>query len=176
MLPPEGNDLILAGVLLSITANPVMLDLAGRLARYLEERPALAARLTRIGRLTAGRHVLESIPALRDHTVIIGYGRVGATIARVLGELELPFVVVEFDRRRAEEVRGRGLSVVWGDATAAEVLEAAGIEHARLLIIAIPKGFQARRVLDRAREANPDIDTWSVRTARRNSPTCANGA
>jgi K+:H+ antiporter len=35
MLPPEGDDLILASILLSITANPVAFDLAGRLARHI---------------------------------------------------------------------------------------------------------------------------------------------
>jgi CPA2 family monovalent cation:H+ antiporter-2 len=158
VLPAEGNDLILAGALLSIMANPVAFDLADRFARRLDARPAPAPGPARVGRRAAGGRVPEGAPALREHAVIVGHGRVGATIARVLGELELPFVVVELDRRRAEELRGRGLAVVWGDAAAAGVLEAAWIEHARLLVVAVPDGFQARRVLDRAREANPGVD------------------
>jgi monovalent cation:H+ antiporter-2, CPA2 family len=158
VLPPEGEDLILAGALLSITVSPLAFGLAGRLAQSLERRPALAARLTRAGGRAAERHVPEPAPELRDHAVIVGHGRVGATIARVLGELELPFVVVELDRRLAEELRGRGTTVVWGDASAPGVLEAAGIGHARLLVVAVPDGFQARRILDRAREVRPGID------------------
>jgi monovalent cation:H+ antiporter-2, CPA2 family len=158
VLPPEGNDLILAGALLSITANPAMFGLAGRFARSLERRPALVGWLTRAEGPAADRHVPEPAPELRDHAVIVGHGRVGSTIARVLGELELPFVVVELDRRRAEELRGRGVAAVWGDASAPGVLEAAGIGRARLLVVAVPDGFQARRVLDRAREASPGVD------------------
>jgi CPA2 family monovalent cation:H+ antiporter-2 len=43
------------------------------------------------------------------------------------------------------------------------VLKAAGIRHARLLVLAIPDGFQARRVLEIARGLNPHIRT-AVRT------------
>jgi monovalent cation:H+ antiporter-2, CPA2 family len=39
MLPPEGDDLILASILLSITATPVAFDLAGRLARHIASNP-----------------------------------------------------------------------------------------------------------------------------------------
>jgi CPA2 family monovalent cation:H+ antiporter-2 len=159
VLPAAGHDLILAGALLSITVNPVGFDLADRFARHLDGWPALAAGLARFGRRDADVRVPGEVPAaLRGHAVIVGHGRVGATIARVLGELELPFVVVELDRRRAEELRERGLTVVWGDATAAGVLEAACIAHARLLVVAVPDGFQARRILDCAREANPAVD------------------
>jgi CPA2 family monovalent cation:H+ antiporter-2 len=48
--------------------------------------------------------------------------------------------------------------VVWGDAAAPIILEAAGIASARLLILATPDGPEARRVLEGARDANPTID------------------
>jgi monovalent cation:H+ antiporter-2, CPA2 family len=45
------------------------------------------------------------------------------------------------------------------------VLEAAGAERARLLILAIPRGFQKRRIIELARQANPRIET-AVRAHR----------
>ena len=54
---------------------------------------------------------------------------------------------------------------IYGDATAAGVLQAAGVDRARLLIVAVPQGFQKRRIVELAREANPRIDT-AVRTHR----------
>jgi CPA2 family monovalent cation:H+ antiporter-2 len=73
--------------------------------------------------------------------------------------------VVDEDRRRVEELRKHGLTAIYGDATAAGVLEAAGVERARLLILAIPQGFQKRRIIELARQANPHIET-AVRTHR----------
>ena len=58
--------------------------------------------------------------------MIVGYGRVGSVVGKGLLEQGLPIVVIEQDRRRVEELRAHGISVVYGDATTAGVLEAAG--------------------------------------------------
>ena len=77
----------------------------------------------------------------------------------------MPYIIVESNRWRAEELRAQGLPVVWGDAAAPGVLEAAHVEYARLLVIATPDPFQGRRILELARRVNPRIDTV-VRTHR----------
>ncbi|HKZ27620.1 MAG TPA: cation:proton antiporter, partial [Rubrobacteraceae bacterium] len=53
---------------------------------------------------------------LKDHVVIVGYGRVGSFVARMLRSLEQPFVVVDLDPGRADAARESGLPVVYGDA------------------------------------------------------------
>jgi CPA2 family monovalent cation:H+ antiporter-2 len=160
LLPPEGRDLILAGALLSITLNPLVFVAADRSAAWLRARPTLLARLERSGDPRAGGGGVElKMANWQGHAVIVGYGRVGAPIGRALQQQGLPYIVVERNRRRARELRSRGQVVVWGDAAAAGVLEAAHIDSARLLVIAAPDAFQARRILDVARRANPRIDT-----------------
>jgi CPA2 family monovalent cation:H+ antiporter-2 len=77
----------------------------------------------------------------------------------------VPFTVVDENRRRVEDLRKQGLAAIYGDATAAGVLEAAGVGNAKLLIIAIPQEFQKRRIIELARGANPRIDT-AIRTHR----------
>jgi CPA2 family monovalent cation:H+ antiporter-2 len=72
-------------------------------------------------------------------------------------------VVVEEDRRRVEELRRRDIPAVYGAATAAGVLKAAGVDRARLLIVAAPRGFQTQRIIELARQANPVIKT-AIRT------------
>jgi monovalent cation:H+ antiporter-2, CPA2 family len=97
--------------------------------------------------------------ALRDHAVIVGFGRVGGIIGAALADNKLPFVVIERDLRLVETLRERGIRAIYGDASASGVLGAAHIESARLLVIASPDSYAARRVLDLARQANPEIDT-----------------
>jgi CPA2 family monovalent cation:H+ antiporter-2 len=75
---------------------------------------------------------------LQDHVVIAGYGRVGAFVARLLGRLEQPFVVVDSNPGRADEARDAGYPTVFGDAGAEPVLDAAGVRRARLVIVTIP--------------------------------------
>ncbi|ACA19276.1 potassium efflux system protein [Methylobacterium sp. 4-46] len=162
LLPLEGRDLILAGALLSITLNPLFFAGIGRLVALLDTRPGLAARFERRG---AGP--LPQVSGARGrragHAVVVGFGRVGSSIGRALDAWDLPYVVVERDRRRVEELRKAGRETVFGDAAAPGILEAAGIGRARLLVVASPDAHQARHLIAIAREANPGIDTL-VRT------------
>jgi CPA2 family monovalent cation:H+ antiporter-2 len=165
LLPAEGRDLILAGAILSITLNPLMFAAVGPVVAWLRSRPRLLARLERSGDPLATLAEEPSDVGLQHHAILVGYGRVGAIIGDVLKAQRLPFVVIEENRRRVEELRKDGVIAIYGDATAAGVLEAAGGARARLLIVAIPQGFQKRRILELARKANPQIDT-AVRTHR----------
>jgi CPA2 family monovalent cation:H+ antiporter-2 len=96
---------------------------------------------------------------LQAHAIIVGYGRAGRIIGDALKAHHLPFVVVEENRRRVEALRRDDVSAVYGDATAAGVLDAAKVDQARLLVIAAPRGFQTQRIIEIARQANPRIRT-----------------
>ncbi|GJE16148.1 YbaL family putative K(+) efflux transporter [Methylobacterium marchantiae] len=161
LLPTEGRDLILGGAILSITLNPLFFVLADRATRYFAERPDLAARFERRG--AAETAVTEAPKPHRGHAIVVGYGRVGSTIAKAFAAWDLPYLVVDRDRRRVLDLRKDGIEAVFGDATAPGILEAADIGEARLIVIASPEAHTARRLVELAREANPGIDTL-VRT------------
>jgi monovalent cation:H+ antiporter-2, CPA2 family len=93
---------------------------------------------------------------LKGHVIIIGYGRVGSFVARMLQRLEQPFVVVDVDPGRVEAARESGIPIIYGDAPADPVLEAAGVREARLVILAMTEAVGARLVIERVRALNPD--------------------
>ena len=62
----------------------------------------------------------------------------------------LSYVVIERDRALVEPLMARQVPAICADATMPGVLEAASIANARLLIVAQPDGFQARRILELA--------------------------
>ena len=154
ILPVEGRDLVLAGAILSIALNPLA---------FLAI-PSLSKRLQRLSRNTAPSRLTEqpagsghsAVPA-RDHAVLVGYGRVGVQIAAMLERANAPFTVIERDHTLVANIRQRGGFAVQGDAALDVVLEAAGIRHARVIVILVPDGFQACRVLAIARALNPTI-------------------
>lgn len=94
---------------------------------------------------------------LGDHVVIAGYGRVGSFVARLLARLDQPFVVVDPNPARADEARDSSYPVVYGDAGAEPVLEAAGVRRARLVIVTVPDPVGARLVVERVRSINPNV-------------------
>ncbi|MBT3346793.1 MAG: portal protein, partial [Gemmatimonadetes bacterium] len=94
---------------------------------------------------------------LHDHVVIAGGGRVGQHIAGILKRLEIRFVLIELNHVRLEECQTAGYPAVYGDATQTVVLEAAGVEAARLLMVTVPNAILALQVTSAARQVNDDL-------------------
>lgn len=96
---------------------------------------------------------------LHDHVIIVGAGDVGLSAAKTLLALDRHCVLVELDQHRLEACRQSGVAVVFGDGAQPAVLEAAGLETARLLIITAPAAETslAAARLARARRAHLHI-------------------
>jgi CPA2 family monovalent cation:H+ antiporter-2 len=158
ILPPEGQSLIVAGALLSISLNPVAFGAAERVARWIAERPRLAEALERSGSALVELAPVVDETQLHDHAVLIGHGRVGAPLADELALHGIPFVIVEQSHDMAEALRERGLPVISGDAARPDVLGQAHVERARLVVIASPDAYQTRAILALARRLNPNVE------------------
>ncbi len=99
----------------------------------------------------------------RDHVIVVGHGRMGSTVTEALQRDSARYVIVEEQERTVAGLRTRGERAVFGDATRADVLHRAGIEHARLIVVTAPEPIRARRVVEIARQAHPQIAV-AVRT------------
>jgi CPA2 family monovalent cation:H+ antiporter-2 len=155
LLPPEGQSLIVAGALLSISLNPLAFEAAGRLSRWAQARPGVLAALERG---TPDQPVASTDDeALRAHAILVGHGRVGGTIGEALAGSGVPYVVIEQSRELFESLRDRGVPAIYGNAGRPLVMELARPERARLIIVTAPDPFQARAVVDQARRLNPSI-------------------
>ena len=94
---------------------------------------------------------------LRGHVVIVGYGLNGRNLANVLHAVKVPFVVLELNPDVVRAAKELGMSIMYGDSTRKEVLHRTGLEHARILVVAISDAIATRRTVALAREMNPDI-------------------
>ncbi len=94
---------------------------------------------------------------LRDHVVVVGYGRTGRAAVEVMRRTGLPFVVVDSDHAVTESCAGGCGSAIWGDATVPTVLEATGLASARLLLITTPDVAGIRAIVRHARAIRPGI-------------------
>lgn len=159
LMPPEGQSLIVAAAILSISLNPVAFWGADRLARWIDAHPKVLSALER------GSPILPETPpelddgALRDHAIIVGFGRVGGAIGDILARRKFPYVAIDHSRERVLHLREQGIAAIFGDAARPEVLPLAHPERARLLVVATPDPFQARAIIESARAANPTIQT-----------------
>jgi len=94
---------------------------------------------------------------LHHHVIIAGAGRVGSYVAKVLKSLHITFVVIELDSRQVSRLKETGMPLVYGDAGQPIVLNAAGIEHAKLLIITTPSAIVTKTIVEKSRQANPKL-------------------
>ncbi len=157
LLSEEGRDLILAAAILSITLNPLMFGLAGKLERWTKNQPRLIETMERTTEMSIAFPPGEE--PLMGHAIIVGFGRVGRTIAETLTTQKMQFVVIESDRAVVKAARKAGVRAVWGDATRPPIFALASPESARLLILAAPGAYQSRQVLELSRRVNPSLDT-----------------
>ncbi len=157
LMPSEGRDLILAGALLSITLNPLFFALQPAIERWMRRHPWLERLLER-EEVTRARTASEQPRDLRDHAVVIGHGRVGGAIVEALRANGIPYIVIERDRPRFESLQSQGMPALFGDGSDPGTLAIACVQQARLLIVATPDSFQARRVIELSEKMSPGID------------------
>jgi CPA2 family monovalent cation:H+ antiporter-2 len=175
IMPEEGRDLILAGALISIILNPLMFWAGERL------RPAVETWLRHPPEDSAGHARVEpelvpsapaaTVPAeaeteedlaehqttLTGHTILAGYGRVGAVIGEGLLAAEIPFVLIEDAEGRVAAARASHIEVIEGNAATSRALALANVAEATTVIIAIPNAFEAGQATEQSRRLNPGV-------------------
>lgn len=79
--------------------------------------------------------------------LVLGFGRYGQTVARVLSATGVRATVIDHNANTIDSARRFGFKVYFGDATQADLLHAAGIAHARTVVVAIDDSEQSNRVV-----------------------------
>jgi K+:H+ antiporter len=164
IFPPRATSAIIVAAIVSIALNPL-------LRRLVDPVDSLARRARRQMR---GAAVRLSDTAVADaarppgdsayHAVVVGYGPVGRTLVRLLGENDIACTVIEMNLDTVRRLRLLGQPAVYGDAAHAETLRGAGIERSTSIILS-PSGLRApQEIIRLARELNPNIQAL-VRSA-----------
>ena len=176
LLPPEGFQLIVAGALLSIALNPLLLHFINPLEVRLRASPAMNRVLERRAGDLANLDPARDDDSPRLHAILCGYGQVGRMIARAMERRGFRYVVITQQRGEVERLRARGVDALYGDASNAELLERAHVRSARVFIVAGDDAHVTHLIVDRARTMNPAIDFVVRTTATRRSRSSARSA
>ena len=150
LLSKQARDLILAGAILSIMLNPLVFAGVDWLIARLERRKAPSP-----SRVAPAKAI--PVTHLRDHTILVGYGRVGNIIGNDLKQKELPFLVIEVSEGAVSKLKESGIEALAGNAAQPEVLKAARLAESRNVVVAIPEAFEAGQIVQQARAASADV-------------------
>jgi glutathione-regulated potassium-efflux system ancillary protein KefC len=141
VLPPETIAVLNAVVAASMLTTPPLMVLYMRYRAFTERQVERAA-----------DRIAEANPV-----IIAGFGRFGQVVLRVLRGLGIRATVIDHDPQQIDTVRRFGWKAYYGDATRMDLLEAAGIRQARLLLVAIDDPEAAMRLVERVRARFPQL-------------------
>jgi len=147
-----GNELqlVLAASLISMVIASFVIPYNGRIARKLVK-----------SYMSNSSQKVDAIEQankdLRDHVIICGYGRSGQYLGRFLKEEHIPFVALDIDPTRVHQAAVAGEHVMYGDAGRRVVLEAAGSERAKAVVVSYSDMRASMKVLHVIQENYPDL-------------------
>jgi len=147
ILPKDGHDLVLAGALVSIMLNPLLFAALDRWharndARALRDAPPEPA----------------VVPMdIAGHAILVGYGRVGSQLAKLLQARGVPLVVIDDDADLVARSRANGFLSIRGNAANPRVMDEAAPGRANMAVFAIPQALEAGETIARLKAINPSI-------------------
>jgi CPA2 family monovalent cation:H+ antiporter-2 len=101
--------------------------------------------------------LLDDAGELDDHVLIAGFGRVGQTLGLLLDSCAVPHLALDLDQERVALGRRQGLPVFFGDACRLDVLRAAAVARARVVVITLDEPAAANRAVHVVRQARPEV-------------------
>ncbi|RLG31256.1 potassium transporter KefB [Methanosarcinales archaeon] len=144
--------LLLASSIITMGLTPFMMVIAPHIATFASRLP-ISERM-----ITGGEFArLDKKERIKDHLVIIGFGNTGRYLAKVASDVGIPYVIIETNPETVRVEREKGEPIFYGDATRPNVLKEAGIEDARIVVIATSDPIATRRITELARKLSPKI-------------------
>lgn len=115
--------------LLSMMISPVVYKMA----------PVFAERVTASSRFNAKRKKNDDRESqgLVDHAIIIGYGLAGRRAAVAFEAARIPYCVIDLNFKAIKDLKSRGVTAIYGDASKDEVLEGVAVEKAKIVLVAV---------------------------------------
>lgn len=156
VIEPQIGQIALTAVLFSMILAPFLIRYNHALASLFAPRGGVAEQEAPIASLETTGH-------FRNHVIICGYGRIGQSVGRFLEEERIPFVAVDLDSPKVRIAHLAGEPVFYGDSSERDILEALGVQAARLVVLSHEDVEAALKTLHHLRSLRPDLPTM-VRT------------
>ncbi len=151
LLDERLDQLFLAVAVGTMALTPALIDIAPRVGAWLELRIPNRWRASPTGA------PMQADAPIGDHVIIVGFGFNGRNLARVLRDVGIAYRVIDSNANKARQERRRGEPVLYGDASSTEILHHAGVERARVLVVAISDIAATRATVASVRRLNPNV-------------------
>lgn len=153
VLPAEGTNVLVATAIVSIALNPLLFRMLPAMEARFGKRWQRWAQEPRAPQVDTPPASDEAAPAV----VITGLGELGRRLAERSIASATPVCLVDDNLERLEVFRTHGVATVFGDPGREQVLEAARVTAARVIVVTNPSLATKMRICSLARRLNPRI-------------------
>lgn len=159
-LPTEAMDVLAVVAIASMALNPFFYRATGQLERLALAIGPLAAwaknrRAHKPVDLVTMQADEASLP--KHRAIVVGYGPVGQTVARLLESNEIVPTIIEMNLETVRRLIAEGKTAIYGDAAQRGTLENAGIAATGTLILTASEVGNAAEIIRLARDCNPQV-------------------
>lgn len=148
LLPSDVSSMLLGAGVISMAITPYMIDHARSWSLFFTQEKSVET------------HDLEQLPEdknLTDHVIICGFGRIGQTVSRFLKQDSIDFVAIDIDPLRTRTAREAGENILFGSSRQTEILNAAHLNQAKLVVVAFGEDKQSLEVVQKVRSLSPEV-------------------
>jgi CPA2 family monovalent cation:H+ antiporter-2 len=151
LIAGEAGQILFAAIIISMAISPFLI-------RYNSVLAEKICRLRPSDQDYSMTHDLEhEAEGLTQHVIICGYGRIGQNLGRLLDHEGFPYVALDLDPSVVREAHEAGEPVHYGDATRHEIIHAAGIERAGVVVVTFEDHTTALQILNHIRREKPHV-------------------
>ena len=161
LMPEEGQNVLVAAAIISITLNPLLFRSLPRIEKWLRRRPGLWKLLNARAERRMLRVNMEATAQISNErntdsrvAVIVGFGPVGRSVDRLLRDAGMETVIIDMNMDTISALSEEGHAAIFGDATREAILEQAGVANASHLVLTLPQASDRAAIVSAAKNLN----------------------
>jgi monovalent cation:proton antiporter-2 (CPA2) family protein len=141
---PQTSSMLIIIIILSMASTPLLLALNEKIIRprYIRNR---------------NKRVPDEIPEGGNSIIIAGFGRFGLVVGRLLMANGFKVTILDSNPANVEILRKYGFKLFYGDVTRPEMLEAAGVKEAKMLILTMAEYDEALKIAAYLKSNYPNL-------------------
>jgi CPA2 family monovalent cation:H+ antiporter-2 len=144
---------LISAAILSMFVAPFAISFGPQLANGLGK----IKWLSRFSQSPIDESIARTIAKIRDHVIIGGYGLAGRSLAGALKINGIPFVIIDLNVENVRKAVREGYNAIFGDVANHDVLEKAGVQHARDLALLLNDPTATEQAARVARKLAPRL-------------------
>ncbi len=151
LLTPIEAQPVLAAVIFSMMVAPLLVSSNGAIVKRLFAREVAREHVSQRARLS------KAVRDKRGHVIFCGYGRIGQNMAGFLLREGIDYVALDTNSKLVKEAWEAGEQVYFGDSTHIDMLRAAGLDRARVIVVTIDELHAAERIIRTVRSEDSEV-------------------